>query len=356
MSETNLHLPGKLGNPGITLATDERADPRLRAVSDLLDVRPPGVSPISANSSYEECLAYCSAIEDAAAPERQQLLENLPVFDTVASSTDVIRGMDGNDIPLFVHRPVATDEPTPCIVHIHGGGMVLLAAADPDFIRWRDSLADMGVVVIGVEFRNGGGRLGNYPFPSGLNDCVSAVRWVHRNKESLGISTIVLSGESGGGNLSLATALRASREGWIDEIDGVYAMCPYILGAYANPPDHLRSLRENDGYGSLDCSMMSGLVKVYDPKGEHGSDPLAWPYHAEASDLAGLPPHVISVNELDPLRDEGLAYYRKLAAAGVPTIGRTVHGTSHAADEYFDVLPEICQETMRSIVGFAKCL
>ena len=105
-------------------------------------------------------------------------------------------------------------------------------------------------------------------------------------------------------------------------------MCPYILGAYANPPDHLRSLRENDGYGSLDCSMMSGLVKVYDPKGEHGSDPLAWPYHAEASDLAGLPPHVISVNELDPLRDEGLAYYRKLAAAGVPTIGRTVHGTA----------------------------
>ena len=41
--------------------------------------------------------------------------------------------------------------------------------------------------------------------------------------------------------------------------------------------------------------------------------------HASASDLTGLPPHVISVNELDPLRDEGLAYYRKLLAAG----GRT---------------------------------
>ena len=45
MSETNLHLPGKLGNPGITLAADKRADPRLRAVSDLLDVRPPGSIP-----------------------------------------------------------------------------------------------------------------------------------------------------------------------------------------------------------------------------------------------------------------------------------------------------------------------
>ena len=50
---------------------------------------------------------------------------------------------------------------------------------------------------------------------------------------------------------------------------------------------------------------------------------------------------MISVNELDPLRDEGIAYYRKLAAAGVQAIGRTVLGTSHAADEYFDVLPEV---------------
>ena len=65
---------------------------------------------------------------------------------------------------------------------------------------------------------------------------------------------------------------------------------------------------------------------------------------------------MISVNELDPLRDEGITYYRKLAAAGVQAIGRTVLGTSHAADEYFDVLPEVCEETMRSIVGFARSL
>ncbi len=39
---------------------------------------------------------------------------------------------------------------------------------------------------------------------------------------------------------------------------------------------------------------------------------MAWPLHASRDDLAGLPPHVISVNQLDPLRDEGLAYARKL--------------------------------------------
>ena len=81
--------------------------------------------------------------------------------------------------------------------------MAILSAAGPEFIQWRDSLADKGVVVMGVEFRNAGGRLGNHPFPAGLNDCVSAVRWVYANKARLGISTITISGESGGGNATL---------------------------------------------------------------------------------------------------------------------------------------------------------
>ena len=356
MSKSNPRLPGKLGNPDATLADDERADPRLRAVADTLDLRPPDLTPVDGDSSYEECLAYCSALDETAAAEHPQLLANLPVFDSVATSTEVITGMDGNEIPLFVHSPVAAERPVPGIVHIHGGGMAILSAAGPEFIQWRDSLADKGVVVVGVEFRNAGGRLGNHPFPAGLNDCVSAVRWVYANKARLGISTITLSGESGGGNLTLATALRANREGWIDEIDGAYAMCPYICGNYADPPAELVSLRENDDYGGLACSMMMGLVKAYDPSGQHGRNALAWPYHASADDLAGLPPHVISVNELDPLRDEGIAYYRKLAAARVQAIGRTVLGTSHSADEFFNVLPEICEETMRSIVGFARSL
>ena len=42
-----------------------------------------------------------------------------------------------------------------------------------------------------------------------------------------------------------------------------------------------------------------------------------------------MPPHVISVNELDPLRDEGLDYYRRLLRAGVSAVGRMVAGTCH---------------------------
>ena len=137
---------------------------------------------------------------------------------------------------------------------------------------------------------------------------------------------------------------------------GLTPCAPTSAANYADPPAELVSLRENDDYAGLACSMMMGLVKAYDPSGQHGRNALAWPYHASADDLAGLPPHVISVNELDPLRDEGIAYYRKLVAAGVQAIGRTVLGTSHSADEYFDVVPDVCEETMRSIVGFARSL
>jgi acetyl esterase/lipase len=56
--------------------------------------------------------------------------------------------------------------------------------------------------------------------------------------------------------------------------------------------------------------------QIYDPGGEHATDPLCWPYHAIVDELAGLPPHLISVNELDPVRDEGVAYYAVLAVRG----------------------------------------
>ena len=55
-------------------------------------------------------------------------------------------------------------------------------------------------VIDGID-GNSAGRLGCHPFPAGLNDCASEVRWTYRNRDALGISRIVVSGESGGGNL-----------------------------------------------------------------------------------------------------------------------------------------------------------
>ena len=63
------------------------------------------------------------------------------------------------------------------VLHIHGGGMVILSAAGPLYTRWREALAASGMVVVGVEFRNAAGALGSHPFPAGLNDCSSALAW-----------------------------------------------------------------------------------------------------------------------------------------------------------------------------------
>ncbi len=356
MTNRNAYLPGRLGDPSATLETDARADPRIVEVLKALGGFAPGLEPVGAGASYEECLAYCLAFEETAAAGNAMLLAALPKLDTVEKYTQTIAGVDGNPITLYIHRPKAIAGKVPCVVHTHGGGMVLMTAADPMFVRWRDSLADAGVLTIGVEFRNGGGRLGNHPFPAGLNDCAAAVQWAHTQRDALGISSIVISGESGGGNLCIATTLKANREGWVDQIDGVFAMCPYISGAYADPPPALLSLYENDGY-MLSGEQMAALVTVYDPKGEHHANPLAWPLTAQPDDLTGLPPHIISVNELDPLRDEGLAFYRKLVRAGVSAVARTVHGTTHAGDLSFpDVTPELYQDTLRSLKGFAASL
>ena len=193
-------------------------------------------------------------------------------------------------------------------------------------------------------------------FPAGLHDAFSGLRWTHENREALGISKVVISGESGGGNLSLATTLKAKAEGVLEYIDGVYAQCPYISGVYADKNPALPSLYENDDY-FLNCSMMGSMVRMYSPDGSADTDPLAWPYHASVEMLEGLPPHVISVNQLDPLRDEGLAYFQKLLAAGVSVSSRTVNGTCHAGDCLFrDAMPDVYLATIRDINGFANNL
>ena len=346
-------LPGRLGDPNMTLLTDPRMDPRvaslLTAAGDLLD----GIEPLDSTASHEEALALCEQLESKIALAHPLAEAAMPDFSDVHQYEEVIQGVDGNNITLYIHQPINRDGPLPCIFHTHGGGMVFLTAADPNFVRLRNALAQSGLIVVGVEFRNGAGKLGNHPFPAGLNDCDVALQWTDAHRDELGISAIVMSGESGGGNLALATTLQAKRDGRIGSIQGVYAMCPYIFGGYANPPTQLLSLQENDGY-TLNCSLMSTLVKVYDPDLLNAHNPLAWPYHAAPEELAGLPPHIISVNELDPLRDEGLVFFRKLLAAGNSATARIVPATNHAGDLSFpDVAPEPYQETLRSLRNFA---
>jgi acetyl esterase/lipase len=225
---------------------------------------------------------------------------------------------------------------------------------------WARLLAHHGVAVFLIDFRNAlvpgiiGGKHSSgevAPYPGGLDDCVSGVKWLSKNCTKFGVDAkrIVLAGESGGGCLSIATALRLKQSGDLHLIEGIYAMCPFILGVYPDPK--FPSTIENNGiFLTLDGSHphMYGAVGAYERR-----DPCAWPAFATEEDLRGLPRTFVLLNECDPLRDEGIAFYRKCLAAGVSTQCRIVAGSIHAA-EITAVMPDVTRHSAASLAFFVQ--
>src|SRR5262245_45228570 len=349
---------GRLADPASTLGTDPRSDPRMAeflAQFGLDGSATPEAPAI--DSPLEDRLAWAISVEEGYAGLFEAFALGMSTPEGVSTRSVTIAGGDGNDVTLYISRPTASDTPLPAVVHLHGGGMAILSAAETITCRAREYLAATGLVVVCVVFRSSAGRLGVHPYPAGLNDCAAAIRWVAANRTELGISHLIVSGESGGGNLTLTTAHKAKREGWLNEIAGFYAQCPMISNRWSEEAAYdLPSLKENDGY-LVSCLVLALMGSLYDPDNSYARDATCWASVATDEDLTGLPPHVISVNELDPMRDEGLQYYRRLVHAGVPAVGRVVAGTCHGGDMLMaGVMPEVFEASMRDVSGFAKAL
>jgi acetyl esterase/lipase len=213
---------------------------------------------------------------------------------------EVISQPDGNTIRVRLIRP-AGDEELACIYYIHGGGMASGSIDDPLYRAWGKVIAAKGVAVAMVEFRNAvyANSLDEVaPFPAGLNDCVSGLRWLSANAATHYIDPdrIVVAGESGGGNLTLATAMLLKRTDELGLVKGLYALCPYLVGAY--PDERYPSTTQNNGI-LIDTHNNRGIVG-YGIEAYEEKNPLAWPDFATTGDVIGFPPTVISVNECDP--------------------------------------------------------
>jgi acetyl esterase/lipase len=216
-------------------------------------------------------------------------------------------------------------------------------------------IAAQGVAVVMVDFRNclvPSSAPQVLPFPAGLNDCVSGVKWTHANAEALNIdpARIVVAGVSGGGNLTLATGLKLLRDGDIGLIRGLYASAPYIAGQWPHP-DCPSSVEDNGIL--LDLHNNRGAV-AYGLDAYQRRDPLAWPTFATEADVKGLPPTIINVNECDPLRDEGVNFYRLLLRAGVPARCRQVMGTTHSVEVFSLACPDISRDAAADLARFAR--
>jgi len=233
--------------------------------------------------------------------------------------------------------------------------MAMMSCFDGMYRAWGKIIAHQNVAVAMVDFRNcqrASSAPEVEPFPAGLNDCVSGLKWVASHADILNIDPkrIIVAGESGGGNLTLATGLKLKREGELGLIKGLYALCPYIAGAW--PQDRYPSSIENNGI-LLDLHNNRGAM-AYGIDELKKKNPLAWPGFATEEDVKGFPPTVISVNECDPLRDEGVEFYRLLLRAGVPTRCRQVMGTIHGTEIFAICCPDISRDTASDIANLAR--
>ena len=338
------------------MAADIRLDPRIKALL--------GGIATEAQADVDSRETLLAEANTEAARQRAELFHSfLELCDTEEAAPSaglrihtekVVSEPDGNSINLQVIRP-DNDETVACVYYIHGGGMASLSAYDGMYRGWGKIIAANGVAVVMVDFRNcvvASSVPEVAPFPAGLNDCVSGLKWVVANAAHLGIdpARIVVAGESGGGNLALATGLRLRRDGDLGLVKGLYAMCPYIAGQWPTP--ECPSSTENNGI-LLDLHNNRGRVG-YGIEEFTDRNPLAWPSFAGVDDVQGFPPTVISVNECDPLRDEGINFYRLLLRAGIAARCRQVMGTMHGTEVFTIACPDISRDTARDLAAFCR--
>ncbi len=341
-----------------TILSDERLDPLTR---QFLSMRPEDPEFINTRDR-EELIAFFNTDPIQAMMDEKIVGMELYDNESVAPSTglqveefEYQSTPDNNIVKGHFTRP-RNQETVACIYYLHGGGMAVFSCFHGMYKAWARTLAAQGVGVCMIDFRNSllpSSSSEVAAFPAGMNDCVAGFEWFREQHERFGIdpSRIVIAGESGGGNLAISTAMTLNAQGKSDLFKGVYSLCPILGGKY--PDSRFPSTVENEGIVlSLHCNIWT---VAYGLEAYENENPFAWPCFASEKELAGLPPVVINLNECDPLRDEGLYFYRLLNKAGVRSRCREIKGTIHGSELL--LLPlrrDISMDTVRDLVAFCK--
>ncbi|MFY8195593.1 MAG: chloramphenicol hydrolase [Novosphingobium sp.] len=264
----------------------------------------------------------------------------------VAEVRDPSLDLPGRTIAARLYRAEGAPSPAPLVLFYHGGGWVVGSVDSHDELA-RALCAASGAAVLSVEYR----LSPETPFPGPLDDCHDALLWAVAHAADLGIdpARLAVAGDSAGGNLAAAVALRL-RDAKGPALVHQLLIYPVTDADFTRP-----SFVENaEGY-FLTTRAMQWFWNHY--LGDC-SDP-----HPEAAvlrhpDLSGLPPATVIVAHFDPLRDEGLAYAEALQAAGVPVEVETapdmIHGFFSMAPMVPDAAPYIARAGARLKAAFAS--
>ena len=249
----------------------------------------------------------------------------------VASVVDrSVPGPNG-DVPVRIYTPTSPPlrqaqgelgsgraETFPVLVYFHGGGMVVGTLETSDG-SCRHLCDKVGCVVVSVDYR----LAPEHPFPAAPEDCYAVTKWVAENSSEIAAdpSRIAVGGESAGGNLAAAVALMARDRG------GPRVSLQVLMYPMTSYDFDTASYHENaEGYSLTRKTMMWYWDQYLSSKAD-ATNPYAIP--ASSTDLKGVAPAIVLTAEFDPLRDEGEAYAKQLAAAGVNTTCTRYDGVIH---------------------------
>ncbi len=233
--------------------------------------------------------------------------------------------LEDTSLPIRIYRP-RKGEVQPAMIFFHGGGWV------HNFLDiYEASLRAMAnrsrITMIAVEYR----KAPEHPFPIPFNDCYKTLEWCFQHADELGIdpTRIGVSGDSSGGNLAAAVALKA-REVYPVKFQLLIYPC---LDPSMNFPSAVRC---GSGYG-LSTRAMKWYWAQYLSDETHMENCLAAPSLAKS--FSNLPTTRIITAEYDPLADDGRLYHERLLAAGVKSTHREYPGMIHGFFTYGAVTP-----------------
>lgn len=229
-----------------------------------------------------------------------------------------IVGKENHKIPVRIYIPKDSRK-LPVMMYFHGGGWVFGGIEEADAVCRR--LANhFGCLVVSVGYR----LAPEFPFPTPLEDCYAATKWMATNAHIYGgdKQNVIVSGESAGGNLAAAVALMASDKKEF-KLSAQILMYPVISSTiqddiYDHCPDHY----------FLTKDIMKFFWSMYTQCSDNAKNPYAsLDCRTECNDL---PPALLITAEYDPLNFDIDNYASKLQKAGVPVIKKCfpklIHG------------------------------
>eukprot|EP01062_Namystynia_karyoxenos_P046303 TRINITY_DN34644_c0_g1_i2.p1 TRINITY_DN34644_c0_g1~~TRINITY_DN34644_c0_g1_i2.p1 ORF type:complete len:353 (+),score=113.89 TRINITY_DN34644_c0_g1_i2:77-1060(+) len=228
-------------------------------------------------------------------------------------------------VPCLLITPPGGGAGLPCLVYYHGGGWV---KGSPQPYEWftRELAAGAGCVVLSADYR----LAPEHKAPCAAEDAAAVL--LHALRGGLGPAVdsarVAVAGDSAGGNLAAAAALRAKEDGLAAGLRLQLLLCPVLdaRGWVSDGPPYPSRAEHAEGR-LLWAASMRHFVQCYAPSEEARQDPRVSPLTAPA--LGGLPRAVVVTASHDVLRDEGEAYHAALAAAGTPSRYRCFEGQCH---------------------------